>query len=392
MVRRAGDRVPEARQHVQPRDRASRSPCRPPSPCRCSTSRSSTAWSRSTVDGGARRDDHAGDPRPARRRRRQGDPPRHRPHRVERRGARRDGPERRRQEHAVGGRDGQARLRGARRHGHARRRRRARRCRRGSGPPPASTSCMQYPTEVPGVALDDMLREALAARGATLDGPRRRCSPTRRQRIGLEERLLHRPLNVDLSGGEKKRNETLQLAVLRPRIAILDELDSGLDIDALRACARRIEAATQPIRRRAGARRAGDHPLQPAAHRAAPRRVHILVRGRIVAEGGPELADQLEADGYAAFTGEPDDGAADATGRSSGPARSTSCSPTRGTSIRVFAPSECGAGRPRRKRSDDVRHSDGHSVRHGDDDVWTSATGRCAGTSSSPTSPPPSRS
>ena len=59
----------------------------------------------------------------------------------------------------------------------------------------------------------------------------------------IEERLLHRAVNVDLSGGERKRNETMQLAVLRPRIAILDELDSGLDIDALRACARRIEAA-----------------------------------------------------------------------------------------------------------------------------------------------------
>ncbi len=86
---------------------------------------------------------------------------------------------------------------------------------------------MQYPTEVPGVNLDDVLADALA--GARL-GP----SPTSRRgmaaeaaRIGFDERFLHRPLNVDLSGGEKKRNETLQLAVLEPRIAILDELDSG---------------------------------------------------------------------------------------------------------------------------------------------------------------------
>ena len=64
-------------------------------------------------------------------------------------------------------------------------------------------------------------------------------------RIGFDERFLDRPLNVDLSGGEKKRNETLQLGVLDPRIAILDELDSGLDVDALRACARRVEAATE---------------------------------------------------------------------------------------------------------------------------------------------------
>ena len=87
---------------------------------------------------------------------------------------------------------------------------------------------MQYPTEVPGVAVDDMLREALTARGGRIDGLDERLLEEA-GRIGLEERLLHRSLNVDLSGGESKRNETLQLAVLRPRIAILDELDSGLD-------------------------------------------------------------------------------------------------------------------------------------------------------------------
>ena len=105
---------------------------------------------------------------------------------------------------------------------------------------------MQYPTEVPGVALDDVMEEALIARGRPTD----QLGATllaEAARIGFDERFLHRPLNVDLSGGEKKRNETLQLAVLEPRIAILDELDSGLDIDALRACARRIEAATQPV-------------------------------------------------------------------------------------------------------------------------------------------------
>ncbi len=98
---------------------------------------------------------------------------------------------------------------------------------------------MQYPTEVPGVQLDDVLGEALSTRD--------RDTSTLAQtlldeaaRIGFEERFLHRPLNVDLSGGEKKRNETLQLAVLRPKFAILDELDSGLDIDALRACSRRV--------------------------------------------------------------------------------------------------------------------------------------------------------
>jgi Fe-S cluster assembly ATP-binding protein len=170
---------------------------------------------------------------------------------------------------------------------------------------------MQYPTEVPGVAVDDMLREALTARGGATAGLDATLL-AEAERIGLEERLLHRSLNVDLSGGEKKRNETLQLAVLAPKIAILDELDSGLDIDALRACARRIEAATQPD---------GDGPglgVLAITHynrlltELRPDRVHILVRGQIVAEGGPELADELETSGYAMFAA--DDTAAQAAG------------------------------------------------------------------------------
>jgi Fe-S cluster assembly ATP-binding protein len=165
---------------------------------------------------------------------------------------------------------------------------------------------MQYPTEVPGVAVDAMLREALAARGSSIDGLDATLL-AEAQRIGLDERLLHRSLNVDLSGGEKKRNETVQLAVLAPKIAILDELDSGLDIDALRACARRIEAATQPD---------GDEPglgVLAITHynrlltELRPDRVHILVKGQIVAAGGPEVADELETSGYAAFA--EDDGA-----------------------------------------------------------------------------------
>jgi Fe-S cluster assembly ATP-binding protein len=155
---------------------------------------------------------------------------------------------------------------------------------------------MQYPTEVPGVRLDAVLAEGLRARGrdaADLVATLR----SEAARIGFDERFLARPLNVDLSGGEKKRNETLQLAVLAPRIAILDELDSGLDVDALRACARRIEAATH------------DDDLGVLAithynrllYELKPDFVHILVKGRIVASGGPELAEELERDGYRAF-------------------------------------------------------------------------------------------
>jgi Fe-S cluster assembly ATP-binding protein len=169
---------------------------------------------------------------------------------------------------------------------------------------------MQYPTEVPGVQLDDVLAEAFATRGRSTEGLDE-LLVAEAERIGFDERFLHRPLNVDLSGGEKKRNETLQLAVLRPRIAILDELDSGLDIDALRDCARRVEDLSND-----------SGPGQPDGHEPLgvlvithysrvlaelrPDHVHILVKGRIVASGGPELADQLDTDGYAAFAPEED--------------------------------------------------------------------------------------
>jgi Fe-S cluster assembly ATP-binding protein len=157
---------------------------------------------------------------------------------------------------------------------------------------------MQYPTEVPGVLLHDVLGEALTSRGRDADGLHQTLRDEA-ARIGFEERFLDRPLNVDLSGGEKKRNETLQLAVLRPKIAILDELDSGLDIDALRDCSRRVEALSNDP----------DDPLGVIAithytrllEELRPDFIHVLVKGRIVESGGPELADVLERDGYAAF-------------------------------------------------------------------------------------------
>ena len=127
---------------------------------------------------------------------------------------------------------------------------------------------MQYPTEVPGVSLADAAtRRRSRPAGRTTDvlaGLLR----AEAGRIGFDERFLARPLNVDLSGGEKKRNETLQLGVLRPKIAMLDELDSG---------SRRRRAAGLCPPHRAGdrgdrPRRAGHHPLQPAAARAPGRR------------------------------------------------------------------------------------------------------------------------
>jgi Fe-S cluster assembly ATP-binding protein len=155
----------------------------------------------------------------------------------------------------------------------------------------------QYPSEVPGVSLDHVMAEALTARGRTTDGLDVLLA-AEAERIGFSSELLHRSLNVDLSGGEKKRNETLQLAVLQPRIAILDELDSGLDIDALRDCARRVEDLTNDSG--LGALVITHYNRLLEALRAD--RIHILIKGRIVATGGPELADQLERDGYAAFS------------------------------------------------------------------------------------------
>ena len=160
---------------------------------------------------------------------------------------------------------------------------------------------MQYPSEVPGVRLDAVLAEAFATRGRDSSelGP---LLVAEAARIGFEERFLERPLNVDLSGGEKKRNETLQLAVLAPRFAILDELDSGLDIDALRDCSRRVEAATKET----GLGVIAITHYNRLLEELHADRIHILVKGRIVASGGPELAELLERDGYAAFSA-PDD-------------------------------------------------------------------------------------
>jgi Fe-S cluster assembly ATP-binding protein len=155
---------------------------------------------------------------------------------------------------------------------------------------------MQYPTEVPGVHVDEMLAEALSARGRSSADLAARIS-SEAGRINFDAELVSRALNVDLSGGEKKRNETLQLGVLEPKIAILDELDSGLDIDALRDCARRVEAATHE--NNLGVL-AITHYVR-LLEELKPDVVHILAAGRIVKTAGPELADELERDGYAAF-------------------------------------------------------------------------------------------
>ena len=160
---------------------------------------------------------------------------------------------------------------------------------------------MQYPTEIPGVSLEAMLKEALTARRSTVDGLSGRLA-AEAEAVGLATSVMDRPVNVAFSGGEKKRNETVQLAILQPKIALIDEIDSGLDIDALRDVARRIEAMSEPGGR--GVPGAPGLGVLAITHYARllselrPDRVHVLREGTVVLSGGPELADELERSGY----------------------------------------------------------------------------------------------
>jgi Fe-S cluster assembly ATP-binding protein len=153
---------------------------------------------------------------------------------------------------------------------------------------------MQHPIEVPGVSLVESLTSARDGDSPDV-GDRLR---TEAARIGFDERFLDRSLNVDLSGGERKRNETLQLGVLRPKIAVLDEIDSGLDVDALADVARRVQEATTEwglgVLAITHFRR-----LLDVLH---PDVVHVLADGRVVATGDSELAENVDRTGYAAYT------------------------------------------------------------------------------------------
>jgi len=152
---------------------------------------------------------------------------------------------------------------------------------------------LQHPTEVPGVSLESVVAEAARADGRSTDGTYEDLV-AEAARIGFDERFLARALNVDLSGGEKKRNETLMLGSLRRRYAVLDEIDSGLDVDALAAVARRIQEATEED----GLGVLAITHFGRFLEVLEPDRVHVLARGRIQVVGGPELAERLEAEGY----------------------------------------------------------------------------------------------
>jgi Fe-S cluster assembly ATP-binding protein len=151
---------------------------------------------------------------------------------------------------------------------------------------------MQYPVEVPGVRLGDLLEAAVRGQGGDAADLASRID-AEATRLGVARQFLERGVNVEFSGGEQKRVETLQLAVLAPRFAVLDEIDSGLDVDALRDVARRIEAMTPE-----GLGVLAITHYARVLHELPADRVHVLMGGRIVASGGPELAAKLEETGY----------------------------------------------------------------------------------------------
>jgi Fe-S cluster assembly ATP-binding protein len=154
---------------------------------------------------------------------------------------------------------------------------------------------LQNPVEVPGVGLRALLNAAVdGAASATLD----QRLADEADAVGLDKSLLSRPLNVDLSGGEKKRTEMVQLGVLHPPLCILDEIDSGLDVDALGDVARRLQLAT--VEWRVGIL-AITHFHRFLVELEADM-VHVMVDGRIVASGDADLALQLEQTGYAGYS------------------------------------------------------------------------------------------
>ena len=158
----------------------------------------------------------------------------------------------------------------------------------------------QYPVELPGVGSANFLRTAMNAQRRARKEPELdalqflKLARAEMKRLAMADDMLKRNVNVGFSGGEKKRNEVLQMALLKPRLAVLDETDSGLDIDALRIVADGVNA-----------QRGADFSALIITHYQrlldyiVPDRVHVLANGRIIRSGGPELALALERDGYA---------------------------------------------------------------------------------------------
>ncbi|HEY1634977.1 MAG TPA: Fe-S cluster assembly ATPase SufC [Acidimicrobiales bacterium] len=158
----------------------------------------------------------------------------------------------------------------------------------------------QYPEEIPGVPVAQFLRQALSARrGMDMSVLELRLSIMEwMKKLGMDPSFGDRYLNEGFSGGEKKRNEILQMAIMEPEVAILDETDSGLDIDALRVVARGVQEV-RAARPELGVLLITHY--QRILSELRPDRVHILIDGRLVASGGPELAGRLEEEGYDAW-------------------------------------------------------------------------------------------
>ena len=166
---------------------------------------------------------------------------------------------------------------------------------------------MQYPIEVPGVSMSNFLRTAATAvRG---EAPKLRTwvkeVKEAMSALAIDPAFAERSVNEGFSGGEKKRHEILQLSLLRPKIAILDETDSGLDVDALRVVSDGVERY----------RSSGDVGVLLITHytrilrHITPDHVHVFAGGRIVESGGPELAERLEEEGYVRYTGKQEEAA-----------------------------------------------------------------------------------
>jgi Fe-S cluster assembly ATP-binding protein len=163
----------------------------------------------------------------------------------------------------------------------------------------------QYPLEIPGVTTMNFLRTALNAQRKKRHEPELTAPEFIKKvreaaaKLGVDQEMLRRPVNVGFSGGEKKRNEILQMALLEPKLGVLDETDSGLDIDALKVVADGVNRLRSPER----AMIVITH-YQRLLDHIVPDIVHVLSRGRIVRTGGKELALELEAKGYAGYQDE----------------------------------------------------------------------------------------
>jgi Fe-S cluster assembly ATP-binding protein len=168
----------------------------------------------------------------------------------------------------------------------------------------------QYPLEIPGVTTMNFLRTALNAQRKKRHEPELMAPEFIKKvreaaaKLGVDQEMLRRPVNVGFSGGEKKRNEILQMALLEPKLAVLDETDSGLDIDALKVVADGVNRLRSPER----AMIVITH-YQRLLNHIVPDRVHVLAQGRIVTSGGHELALRLEETGYVGIEGEVRQGA-----------------------------------------------------------------------------------